>query len=536
MPLAIAKRALLLTAALSATATLAACGGGGSSSTSSVTNVSTVAPPPPPPRYEAGVYRPSSEFKGVCNPEDEKFFLRSLTNETYLWYDEVPDLDPTVESEGVVAYFDRLVTDRRTANGNLVDNFHFSISTEEFERSNSGQTFGYGAEFAILEGSSTAAGGRDIRIAYVLADEDASDNGVVRGAKVISVDGEDAVFGNTQGVVDALNDAIFPDTEGEEHVFEFELPDGTTLEATLTAATVEDQPVLTYGTFTEGGDENGEGGSTAAYLHLTTFSPRTSEQALFDAFTDLSDEGVENLYLDLRYNGGGLVAVACQLGFMIAGEANTSGRTCTQLLYNDKIANGDPFPFIDEAVGFTVAEGTPLPTLNLDKTTILSTRGTCSASELTLNALLGIDVDVDLVGDQTCGKPYGFSPESNCGTTYFTIQFASSNDKGFTEYPEGFFPTPGAATNGVNVSGCPVDDDFDSPLGALDEALLSAAVQFEADGTCPGGAATAVASKTSGLFEATGGIIDARPDAIGQEPHIILQRLRKAGLITDRPQ
>ena len=528
--------ALLGGVALSASLTLAACGGGGSSN-STVTNVTTVAPES---RYQPGVFRPSSEFENVCNAEDEKFFLRSFTNETYLWYDEVPDLDPTVESESVLDYFDRLVTDRTTANGNRVDNFHFSTSTEEFERSRSGQTFGYGAEFAILESSSSATGGRDIRVAYVLADENAADNGVARGAKVLTIDGEDAVFGGTQAVVDVLNAALFPDTEGETHVFEFQRPDGTVFEVTLTAATVEDQPVLTYGTFTEGADEFGEGGSTAAYLNLTTFSPRTTEEALFAAFSDLEDEGVENLYLDLRYNGGGLVAVACELGFMIAGDANTSGKTCTQLVFNDKLPNDDPFPFFDEGVGFTVAEGTPLPTLNLGKTTILSTPRTCSASELTLNALLGIDVDVNLVGDRTCGKPYGFSPESNCGTTYFTIQFASANNKGFTEYPEGFFPTPGAATNGVNVSGCPVADDFSEQLGSLDEGILAAAVQFEADGTCPGGAATAVASKTSSgisdVTEATGGIIDPRPGALGQEPRIILQRLRKAGLITDMPQ
>ena len=523
--------ALLGGVALSATLTLAACGGGGSSST---TNVTTVVPPPPPvSRYEPGVFRPSSEFENVCNAEDEKFFLRSFTNETYLWYDEVPDLDPTVESEGVIDYFNRLVTSRTTPNGNRVDNFHFTTSTEAFERSRSGQTFGYGAEFITLEATSGGADGRDIRVAYVLDGENADTNGVARGARIITIDGEDAVRGNTQAIVDVLNDALFPDTEGETHVFGFERPDGTTFETTLTAATVEDQPVLTYGTFTEGA---GEDASTAAYIHFTTYSPRTSEQELFDTFTDLADEGVENLYLDLRYNGGGLLAVACQLGYMIAGDANTSGKTCAQTITNDKIDDGDPFPFIDEGVGFTVAEGTPLPSLDLSKVSILSRPNTCSASELTINSFLGIDLDVNLIGDRTCGKPYGFTPESNCGTTYFTIQLAVANNKGFFEYADGFVPTPGATTNGVNISGCPVADDFSEPLGSLDEGILKAAVQFEADGTCPGGAATAVASKTSGLFEVTGGIIDPRPGALGQEPRIILQRLRRAGLITDMPQ
>ena len=527
-------RNLLLGTAVAAAGLLGACGGGGGGPDPVV----TTPPPPPPPvsRFEPGVFAPSSDFAGLCNAEDEKFFLRSFTHETYLWYDEVEDRDPTVASESVGAYFDQLRTFRETPNGTPVDNFHFTLPTEEYERSNSGQVFGYGVEFALLRSApeTLADGttvGRLLRAAFVLDGEAADQGGMARGATILSIDGVDVAFGEDTAT---LNDGLFPDTIGEQHTFEFTLNGSDeVLTATLTADQIAEQPVQGYGTFDEGGD-------TAAYIHFTTFSPDTAEAALFDAFTDLSDEGIDNLYLDLRYNGGGKVAIACQLGYMVAGDANTAGRTCSQLVSNDKLDNGDPFPFLDEGEGFSVSRGTPLPTLDLDKVTVLSTGGTCSASELVLNALNGIDLDVSLVGARTCGKPYGFVPESNCGTTYFTIQFQSVNNKGFGEYADGLIPTEGTVSNQAEIKGCVVEDDFDAALGSTTEALLATAIDFNADGTCAAATSTsqdqAAVGKTSvpgSLREASFGIIDDRPGALGQTPRIQLHRLREAGLLLD---
>jgi hypothetical protein len=43
--------------------------------------------------------------------------------------------------------------------------------------------------------------------------------------------------------------------------------------------------------------------------------------------------------------------------------------------------------------------------------------------------LRGVDVAVDLIGDLTRGKPYGFVPQDNCSYTYFAIQFKGVNQK-----------------------------------------------------------------------------------------------------------
>jgi carboxyl-terminal processing protease len=125
-----------------------------------------------------------------------------------------------------------------------------------------------------------------------------------------------------------------------------------------------------------------------------------------------------------------------------------------------------------------------LPTFNLQRVYILTTGRTCSASELVINSLRGIGVSVYLIGDTTCGKPYGYLPAPNCGTTYYTIQFKAVNAKGFGEYSDGFIPA--STDNGLDlVKGCKAVDDLKHELGDPNESLLSTAFYLRANGNCP---------------------------------------------------
>ena len=126
--------------------------------------------------------------------------------------------------------------------------------------------------------------------------------------------------------------------------------------------------------------------------------------------------------------------------------------------------------------------GTPLPSLNLSRVFVLTGGGTCSASESILNGLQGVNIQVIQIGRTTCGKPYGFYPFDNCGTTYFSIQFKGVNAKGFGDYSDGF--TPGAATAG-SFPGCDVADDFAHALGDPAEARFATALAYRNSPTCP---------------------------------------------------
>ncbi len=470
----------------------------------------TPTPPPPPPSgptWTAGVYEPASNFKDRCevvrtgvdiegNPYpdrpgstvEENFWLRSWTHETYLWNDEVTDRNPA-NFVDPVQFFDLLKTNEFTASGREKDQFHFSQSTEEFlEERNAAPTASYGASYIAF----SVTPPRDFRIQYTESGSPAAQQvgglaNFTRGARILEVDGVDLVNANTDAEIDTLNDGLFPETAGEMHTFVVQ-DAGSSMSRTvmLTSEDLAVQPVNRTNIInTSTGD--------VGYVLITTFSPFSSEKAIADAISDMKAQGISDLVLDLRYNGGGLLAVASQLSYMVAGDAQTNGKIFEQLRFNADAGNtnpvtgdpNDPFPFIKTGLGFSVADGTPLESLDLPRVFVLSTDETCSASESIINSLRGIDVDVVFVGSATCGKPFGFYPTDNCGMTYFTIQFQGVNNKNFGDYPDGFIANNSNASYGLQVPGCAVADDYSHELGDESEALLAAALQYRQNGSCP---------------------------------------------------
>lgn len=505
---------------ISGAAVLAACGGGGGGTTAPPTTISPPPPPPPPPSSQAptwtqGVFEPASTFKDQCEaprsgvdiegnafPDEqgtlleELFWLRSWTDETYLWNDEVTDRDPAGFSNRVT-YFDQLKTTAVTASGEDKDDFHFSEDTEDFlERRNSAASAGYGLSLIVF--SNTVP--RDYRVRYTEPNSPASQivNGqpnFVRGARLLEIDGVDLVNGNSQSDIDALNAGLFPPNAGETHTFTIQEPGAASSRTvSVTSADIAQQPVNRTAVIDTPTGKVG-------YILFNTFSPFSSEADIANAMTSMSNAGVSDLVLDLRYNGGGLLTVASQLAYMVAGPSRTNGKTFELLRFNADAGNtnpvtgafNDPIEFVSTGVGFSLANGTPLDDLDLNRVFILATEGTCSASEAVINGLRGIDVEIVLFGSpgpatpggNTCGKPFGFYPTDNCGRTYYTIQFQGVNDKGFGDYTDGFVPGNSNAAFGERVSGCVVADDLNTELGDPAERMLAAALQYREDGTCP---------------------------------------------------
>jgi hypothetical protein len=218
----------------------------------------------------------------------------------------------------------------------------------------------------------------------------------------------------------------------------------------------------------------------------------TSEAMLVNAFQQFQDAEVSDLILDLRYNGGGFLDIANETAYMIAGS-QADGQTFDELEFNDKHTVFNPVTgaplapsrFLSRTRGFSTQAGINLPSMNLPRVFIITGPGTCSASEAIINGLRGIDVQVIQIGSATCGKPYGFYPFDNCGTTYFSIQFKGVNAIGFGDYTEGFSPANAPGLAGEALPGCYVEDDFSRPLGSSAEGRLAAALQHRLDGSCP---------------------------------------------------
>lgn len=491
--------ATLVRAALAATGLcmLAACGGGGGGG-------SSLGPNPPPGggsggTYTSGVFQPSSSLAAQCvapragtsdrpgTAFTEKMFLRSWTNELYLWYREVPDENPG--SLPVEDYFERLKTPLQTPSGRPKDQFHFTFPSEVWEAlSQGGVEVGYGAEWMILQGSQ---GQPRVIVAFVEPGTPATGPAnLARGVEVLIADGVTLANATTDANFATLNAAFFPEAEGESHTFTVKEAGGpATREITMISAEITRTPVRTFPPIDASGIPVG-------YL-LFNDHIATSEPALIAAVEQLADDNVQDLILDLRYNGGGFLDIASQLAYMIAGGARTTGQPFEQLVFNDKNPNLNPVtrqpltptPFHTTTVGIddNTTPGTPLPTLNLGKVYVITSSSTCSASESIINGLRGVGVEVYQIGSTTCGKPYGFYPQENCGTTYFSIQFQGLNAQSFGDYPDGFAPQNQGGASSVKLPGCSVSDDFEHQLGDPDEARLKAALQFRASGntTCP---------------------------------------------------
>jgi carboxyl-terminal processing protease len=465
-----AKIAALVLAAL-----LSACGGGGGSG--SVPNSAGIPPSAQSAQQCSAPYASAALKTGSLSVE--KQWLRSYFDEAYLWYDEVPVVDATAAAYSNTAdvytsldnYFDALKTPVLTPSGARKDKFGFTYPTAAWDAlSQSGVAAGYGFEpvFGSLVVNAQNPN-RNIRIAYVEPGTEAATKALRRGDRVVTVDGVSADTNTAAGVA-VLNAALFPDAVGVAHNWVFSRTGAANFSVTLTTANITKVPVLQRSVVTA------LDGKKVGYLvfndHLAT-----AEAQLIEAVNYFNAQAIDDLVLDVRYNGGGYLYIASELAYMIAGPARIQSKLFELLSYNNKRGAGTTTPFYN-----TSTTSVSLPTLGLPRVYVLTQSGTCSASESIINGLRGVDVDVRLIGGTTCGKPYGFTAKDNCGISYFPIEFKGTNAKGFGDYPDGFVPA-GSGTTGL--PGCAIADDLNHPLGDTGENMLATALAYRSTGACP---------------------------------------------------
>lgn len=481
--------------ALSGGLMLVGCGGGGGGGGSNLNNPPSSGSNPPPASstdFEEGIFSNPSTYAAQCavprgagfndsqgSAEDENDWLRAWSHELYLWYDEITDRDPRDYS--TPDYFELMKTEGTTPSGSPKDQFHFTYDTEVWQQlSQSGISAGYGVSVELISASPP----RRAVVAFVEPGSPAEAAGLTRGTAIIEVDGADLVNGGTQADVDVLNAGLFPDAAGESHDFVVEDFDGANRRSiTMVSAEITQDPVPTARIIET------VRGPVGYMLFNDHIAP--AEAALVEEIESFAAAGIVDLVLDLRYNGGGYLDIANELAFMIAGPSAASGRVFGEIQFNDKHTSINPITgaglspefFHETTQGFSLTSGDSLPSLSIPRVYVLSTGGTCSASESIINGLRGIGFEVVLVGGATCGKPYGFYPEDNCGTTYFSIQFRGLNAAGFGDYADGFVPTE-TPLEEYEVFGCDASDDFSRALGDVDETLLATALHHMENGDC----------------------------------------------------
>ncbi len=379
--------------------------------------------------------------------EIDTFIWKGL-NQYYLWVDQVPDLSDTkFSNDSELAQFLNL------HNGNHSDLFYsllydygeidkWSWIVDDYialENYFQGVTTSMGFEYGLVKitDSDNIYG----YIQYVVPNSPAASANLTRGEIFTKIDGQTLTMNN-------YHDLLY-----QRDAFEISFADNTLTPngktVNLTAVVINENPIH----FSQIMDVDG---IKVAYLVYNAFTSKYDHE-LNDIFGVYKSEGVQELILDLRYNGGGSVRTATYLASMIY-QTDTE-KIFIKNQYNDFIQDyllteyGSSFfekKFLNQIEATTDFPTSPINTLNLNRLYVLSTQGTASASELIINGLNPY-MDVVIIGTNTHGKYVGsitlkdYNSEGylNFNHTWAMqpIVFKATNFVGFSDYVDGFAPS-----------------------------------------------------------------------------------------------
>lgn len=375
--------------------------------------------------------------------KDEKTFVYQVMYNYYFWDETIPDMINLDDYEDHI----ELLSDLRYREGDkLIDRWSYVEATETDDLFyNEGQYLGMGYQSHLsLEEEARI-------VSNVYADSPADNAGFLRGTRITKINGKtireiedsnqwDTIYGvDEEGV--AVQMEVYNTRDGEGP---FEL---TIVKGVVTMDTVPLVKTINVGD------------KKVGYILFNSFiTPAIS--LLDSAFTQLKNEGTSELVLDLRYNGGGYLNIASDLGGYINTE-QTSGKVFQKLIYESRA----------QTMERTEWFATKNNSLNLDRVFILTTTNTASASEAVINGLKPF-IDVYTVGKTSHGKPVGMNgyPNSSLGITIWPITFKGVNALDEGDFFDGFIPNK------------EVEDSMEYKLGDINEPMLKEALYFIENG------------------------------------------------------
>ena len=418
---------------------LVACGGGDASP--------PIAGPNPTPS--------PTTTSSACSLSARQDFAFSVLDEWYLF----PDLlDRTVNKanhNSVQSYLDALVAPARAQNFDKGFTFITSIQAEN-DLINNGSSAGFG----IRLGYDTVI--NRVFILEAFENAPAFPQGFDRGVEIISVGTNAASLesiatimasGGPQAVIDRLGAS----TAGLQRTFVIRQVNGTETQVTVAKADFSLDAVSDrYGALVIN-----DGGKLVGYVNLRTFIVADAATDLRAAFQDFRNQGVTEIILDFRYNGGGLVSIAELMGDLM-GRGDVGDLFSRTVLRPSKASENRSRVFQTES-------GSIEPT----KIAVIARGGTASASELVANAMIPyVGNNMALVGSNTSGKPvgqFGFDLDA-CDDRIRAVTFKTDNADGNGEYFDGLAS--------VFPNTCQANDDIFNQLGDPNEASVAKALEF----------------------------------------------------------
>lgn len=425
---------------------MTACGGGGGSGGGGGGNFGN-APTPTP-------------STSTCSLSSRQDFAKSVIDEWYLFPTLVDNTVNKANHTTVQSYIDALVAPARAQSRDRGFTYITSIA-EENAFYNSGSSAGFGFRLAYDTAQNR------VFIVETYEGTPALAAGIDRGAEIVAIGTSAAnlqtvsslmASGGPQAVVNALG----PSDPGITRVLRVNRG-GTLSDITLTKADFSIDPVSDR----YGAKILNDGGKLVGYINLRTFIGAPAEADLRTAFASFRAQGVTEVIVDLRYNGGGLVSTAELFGDLLA--ANRVGQVFSQTNFRDSKASNNStknFAAQPQAIAAT-------------KIAFIGYSGTASASELLANAFIPyLGNNTALIGANTFGKPVGqiAIDRASCDDRMRVLAFRTANAAGQGDYYTGLasvFPRT-----------CAAPDDISRQLGDPAESAIKAALDFLAGRAC----------------------------------------------------
>lgn len=395
----------------------------------------------------------SAQYHRPCTTVRQNLSVRDVMQDLYFWYRAIPAIDPA-RYDSPEAYLEAI------RYRPLDEQFSY-ISPKAASEAFYGESQYAGFGFAT-QTLTDATGAVRMRIAQVFPDSPASEARLVRGDDLVGIGGRTVAELVATGAIGTALGAAEPGVTRDLEVLS---ADGRRTTVTLTKRVVTIPTVSDLRVFQVAG-------RTTGYFFFRNFV-QPSVAALDRTFGTLGASKVEELVLDLRYNGGGLVTVARQLASLIGGT-RTRGEIFADFVHNDRNARRN------EALRFEA----PSAALSLRRVVVITTRASASASELVINALSPF-IEVVVIGDRTYGKPVGQYSVPFCDKVLYPVSFTVRNARGQGDFFDGLPPT------------CRAADDLDHAIGDPGEASLAEALRVIATGRCS--SSTMAAGEPDGL-------------------------------------
>ena len=393
----------------------------------------------------------------ACSLQGQKQFVLDNMSAWYFWNDLLPaqvDTSQFATPEDLLAFLTTFSPDITPDDGidNPVDRFSF-INTAAADQA----FFGEG-KFEGFGFSSRFVAENDLRLTRVFFDSPANRAGLARGQQIVALDGRTIAEIQAAEGVNAVFDlsplAFTMRPVGGN-------PDGSDdFTTTITQDIVTIDPVPQARIIT---DPDGVR-PPVGYMELATFIS-TADAEMDAVFADFRAQGVNDVILDLRYNGGGLVSTSELLGDFLGGDV-AENLVYSKTVFNElRAAANNSTEFFERRAN----------SMSLVRLVVIASRSTASASELVIN---GMDphVEVVIVGDDTFGKPVGQVGLEFCEKILRPTAFQTLNANDLGDY---FFGLP---------VDCTAPDDLDVAVGADNDPNIEAALTYLDTGGCPAAA------------------------------------------------